>query len=111
MPAVFCAMLLLLTMAGPTRGAAYGIFMPALEVAQREAQAPADDDDDDGRRISPHGLDEALKHGEIRPLDQVLAAVRARFEGEIIEIEPERHGARWIYEVKLLGPDGRRRRI
>jgi len=66
---------------------------------------------DDDRRVGPQGLAEALKRGEIRPLDEVLRFVGGRFPGDVIEIEPERHGLRWVYEIKILGDDGRRRTI
>jgi uncharacterized membrane protein YkoI len=66
---------------------------------------------DEDQRASPQDLAEALKRGDILPLDDVLGAVRSRFPGEIIEVESEKHGSRWIYEVTVLGNDGRRRRI
>lgn len=67
--------------------------------------------DDDDRRLSPRDLSDALKRGDVLPLDAVLGAVRTRYPGEIIEVEAERHGARWIYEVKVLDADGRRRKL
>jgi len=61
--------------------------------------------------IGPNALREALQRGEILPLQVIMAAVRARFPGEVIAIETERHGVQIVYEVKILGDDGRRRKI
>ena len=49
----------------------------------------------------------AVERGEIRPLADILAAVEARYEGQVIATELEHHHDRWIYEFKLLPPTGR----
>lgn len=54
---------------------------------------------------------EALAHGEIRPLSAVLRAVREKVPGDIIEIELDRDHGIWIYEVKVLPPSGRRKKL
>ncbi len=54
----------------------------------------ADGDHDEARK--------AYEAGEIVALTKVLDAVQSSFEGEVIEVELERDGGRWIYEVELL---------
>ncbi|VCU70225.1 Peptidase propeptide and YPEB domain protein [Pigmentiphaga humi] len=54
---------------------------------------------------------EALVHGEIRPLSAVLGVVRDKVPGDIIEIELDREDGIWIYEVKVLPPNGRRKKL
>lgn len=48
----------------------------------------------------------ALKAGEVRPLQQVLDKVLRSYPGEVLEVELEREGGRWVYELKLLQADG-----
>ena len=94
------------------------LSMAALSAARAESDSGEDAAKpslpiqvDGERRIGQQGLAAALKRGEIRPLDEVLRVVGERFPGDVIEIEPERHGPRWVYEIKVLGNDGRRRTI
>lgn len=53
----------------------------------------------------------ALEKGEIRPLDQVLAAARAAVPGDVVALKLEREEGRWLYELKVLTPSGQRREI
>lgn len=64
-------------------------------------------DDDSGQERAKR----ALERGEIRPLEEILAVVRARTPGEVVKVELERDDGTWIYELKLLTPSGRRREI
>lgn len=48
----------------------------------------------------------ALEAGEILPLQDILARVGRDVPGQVIAVELERERDRWIYEIKLLGPDG-----
>ena len=67
--------------------------------------ATAGADDDDERRAA----EAALARGEARPVGALLQRVRSRFAGSVLEIELEHEDddARpWVYEVKLLTPDG-----
>lgn len=56
---------------------------------------------------------EALRRGEVLPLEKILAIVEQRVPGEVIEIELERGKkiAALIYEIKVLTPTGRVREI
>ena len=71
----------------------------ALLLVLAGGTAAADDDSHDRAR-------EALERGEIAPLDQILAEVRRQGLGTVLEVELERHGGRWVYEVETLSPDG-----
>jgi hypothetical protein len=61
--------------------------------------AMADEDSHDRAR-------RALQAGEIVPLDEVLAVLAQRGVGQVLEVELEHEGGRWIYEVETLSPDG-----
>lgn len=48
----------------------------------------------------------ALESGEILPLRVILERVERDYPGQIMEVELEREDPRWLYEIKLLRPDG-----
>lgn len=48
-----------------------------------------------------------VREGAIMPLERLLPAVRAQAPGELLEIELEDEGGRLVYEVEVIGPDGR----
>lgn len=51
----------------------------------------------------------AVQAGELRPLGEVLARVRRRFPGRVLDarLEGGRGGRPWTYRVKVLTPPGR----
>jgi hypothetical protein len=49
---------------------------------------------------------DAVRAGEIAPLGQILEAVKRDFAGEVLDAELERDDGRWIYEIKLISPQG-----
>ncbi len=50
----------------------------------------------------------AVQAGEILPLQEVLNRLARRQPGQVLEVELERESGRcWVYEIKLLQPDGR----
>lgn len=49
----------------------------------------------------------AVLAGEIRPLAEILQRVQPQLGGEVIATELEREHGRWVYEFKVLRPDGR----
>ena len=49
---------------------------------------------------------EALRAGEIVPLDEILDVLSAQDAGQVLEVELERHDGRWIYEIETLDPQG-----
>lgn len=65
--------------------------------------AHADGDHERARR--------AHEAGEIVGLDKLLAAVARDQPGRVIDVELERKGASYVYEIKLLTPDGNRRKL
>lgn len=75
-----------------------------LSVLLPIASAHANDDDDHERAR------EALRRGEILSLEQILA-MHARADERLIEVEIERKGRRWEYELELLGDNGRVREL
>jgi uncharacterized membrane protein YkoI len=49
----------------------------------------------------------ALQRSEVLPLAQILGMVSEQVPGDIVEVELESERGAWIYEVKLIAPDGR----
>lgn len=49
----------------------------------------------------------ALEAGEIRPLSELLTEVERRFRGRVIEADLDRDDGQWLYELKILPPNGR----
>ena len=49
----------------------------------------------------------ALQAGQVLPLKTVLERLEGTHPGQVLEVELEQDGGRWIYEVKLLEPGGR----
>ncbi len=49
----------------------------------------------------------ALQKGEILPLDRVIARLHDTIPGEISGLELENENGIWIYEFKVISPDGR----
>jgi hypothetical protein len=68
--------------------------------------ASADDDEHDHDKAL-----RAVERGEIRSLDQVLAAVRARMPGDVVGVELEREHGSWIYEFKIIDPAGQLKEV
>ncbi len=54
---------------------------------------------------------QALKRGEVLSLEKVLVAVRADIDGSIVHTKLKRKHGIWVYELKVLGRDGRLREI
>jgi uncharacterized iron-regulated membrane protein len=53
----------------------------------------------------------AVQAGEVQPLRQVLDTLHQTEPGEVLEVELEQDAGRWVYELKLLRPDGTLRRL
>lgn len=49
---------------------------------------------------------QALKAGEVMPLVTILERVALQHPGQVLEVELERDDGAWIYELRVLGPDG-----
>lgn len=70
-----------------------------LSVAVAASPALADGDHERARA--------ALQRGEIVPLRTILERAEREVPGRLLEAELEEEGGRLVYEIKLLGADGR----
>jgi len=68
-------------------------------IAVSLAQASGDHDHDRARA--------ALERGEVRPIGEILTSAAAKVPGEVVEVELEREHGHWVYELKIIAPDGR----
>ena len=78
------------------------ILFCALIAGAPLAQAWADDEDEEAAEA-------ALARGDARPVQDLLQRVRSKFAGSVLKIELEHEdecGVPWVYEVKLLTPQG-----
>lgn len=89
----------------PRSRIAHALCRLALAIGMAAAlPAAAGDDDHDRAR-------QAVIEGEVLPLDDVLARLARTHPGQVLETELERDDGRWIYEIKLLQPDGQLLRL
>ena len=72
----------------------------AFALAAAPALATAEPRDHDRVR-------EAVTRGEVRPLADILAAVRGKLPGEIAGVEIERENGRCMYEFRVFDKGGR----
>lgn len=79
------------------------LLLPLALFVTEAGGARADSDQDKARA--------ALQRGDVRPLDQVLAAVRTAVPGEVVAVELKRKKERWYYELKVLTTPGKRREV
>lgn len=68
------------------------------------AHADDDDDDMDGRTLD--AVQEAVEKGAIKPFSELRAIVSRRFKGDIVRVEPHRKHGVFLYEFKVLSPEG-----
>ena len=50
---------------------------------------------------------QALEQGKVLPLRAVLDTIEREYQGQVLKIEFEQEGGRFIYEIRLLQRDGR----
>jgi hypothetical protein len=50
---------------------------------------------------------QAVQSGQVLPLAKVLSLLEKAHPGQVLEVELESEGQAWLYEIKLLQPDGR----
>ncbi|WP_374370723.1 PepSY domain-containing protein [Dongia sp.] len=77
--------------------------LPAVRAEDPPSTIEADDDHETARK--------ALEQHEILPLGRVLALIEEKYPGDVIEIELERQGALWIYDLELIDAEGRVREL
>ena len=78
------------------------ILLCALIAGAPSVQAWADDEDEEAAEA-------ALARGDARPVHELLQRVGSKFEGSVLKVELEHEDegdAPWVYEVKLLTPQG-----
>jgi hypothetical protein len=71
----------------------------ALALALAPVAAHADRRDHERARA-------AVQAGQVMPLPALLDKVQRQVPGQVLEVELEGEGARWVYELKLLQPGG-----
>jgi uncharacterized membrane protein YkoI len=49
----------------------------------------------------------AVERGEIRPLADILVAIRDKLPGQVAGVEVERKNDRWLYEFRVVDSNGR----
>ena len=49
----------------------------------------------------------AVERGELMPLSKILERVEKEFPGRVVEVELDRDGGRFIYEIEVLQAGGR----
>lgn len=76
----------------------------ALALSCAAGAARADDDDHDAAR-------QAREAGDVQPLAALQEHVTAEIGGRIVGVEFEREDGRYIYEFRVLMPDGRLREV
>lgn len=61
--------------------------------------------------VSPDRIRALVERGEILPLEEILKRNELQIVGRIIEIELEKKNGGYLYEIKILRPDGRYREL
>lgn len=59
--------------------------------------------------IDPARVRALVERGEILPLEKIMKINEGQLVGRIIEVELERERGGYLYEIKVLPPDGRYR--
>jgi uncharacterized membrane protein YkoI len=85
--------------------AALGLLLAGAPLSRARAD---DDDDEDNRRRAARI---ARESGEILGLAELMGRVERRYVGRIVKVELDREDGRWIYQFRLLPPDGRMFRV
>lgn len=83
--------------------AAFGLVLTGAPASSVHAGDDDDDDEDNRRRAARL----ARESGQIMGLAELMARVERRYIGRIVKVELDREDGRWVYEFRLLPPDGR----
>ena len=54
---------------------------------------------------------DAVRRGEIRPLEDVLARVQKRYPGRVLDVDLDRSRPKWVYRLRVLTREGNVLRI
>ena len=50
----------------------------------------------------------AVRAGEIKALTEIMDLARPHLQGEVIKVEAEREDGVWVYEFRIVSPNGQR---
>lgn len=75
-----------------------GLIVAALLAALGGIPAFARDHDDARR---------AVEAGEIRPLAEILTAIKEKLPGDVVGVKLEREAGVWAYELRVVDHNGR----
>jgi uncharacterized membrane protein YkoI len=89
--------------------AAFGLVLTGGPMSSARADGDDDDDDDEENRRRAARL--ARESGQIMGLAELMGRVERRYVGRIVKVELDRRDGRWVYEFRLLPPDGRMFRV
>lgn len=78
------------------------LLLVPLAVACTPAGVLADD-----RKRDQDTVRQAVERGEIKPLADILEAIRAKLPGDVVGVEIEREKDRWFYELRVADTKGR----
>jgi len=87
--------------------AALGLVLVGVPVPDARAGDDDDDDDDDDADNRRRAARLARESGQILGLAELMGRVERRYVGRIVKVELDREDGRWVYEFRLLPPDGR----
>ena len=87
----------------PPRSVIFKLIFVALTTTLILNTASADSDHDRARS--------ALISGEVLALRTILERLESNYPGQVLEVELERERDRWVYELKILQPDGKLLRL
>lgn len=85
-------------------------FLLASALALATGLGARADEEDDGDEDHERAR-RALEGGRVRPLAEILDRVRESLGGEMVGVQFENEGGRYIYEFKVVTPDGRLREV
>lgn len=87
----------------PTRFLLPAALATVVTLAALTGVAHADPDQDLAR--------DAVRTGQVLPLEKILGKVKKVCPGDVLEIELKQKGDFWLYDVKVLQPDGQLRKL
>jgi uncharacterized membrane protein YkoI len=61
----------------------------------------------DDHRHDQDAARQAVERGEIKPLADILAAIRSRIPGDVVGVQIEQKRSRWVYELRVADTKGR----
>ena len=82
-------------------------WLPAIALAAFASVSPtmavADEGEDDHEVAR-----ELFEHGEIRPLEDILAKLKHDAPGDVVAVDLVRVGDQWVYRFQVIAADGHR---